>query len=291
MTGIASRRRVAQGPLETAVAEALGKLRAARITDHRVHQARRALKKAGAALRVLRPQVGERTYQIENVTLRDAARLLAPLRDAKARLETFDDLRSQEAKRLRGVELEGLHQVLVAELAGARRWVRRPSGPLEECVALLEAHAGRMSGRSPTDERAEPLTDSVLKIYRRGRKALQAVRDEATAETLHEWRKQVKYLHHAVECLRPRFGEKAEKLLVRTDRVAGRLGDDHDLSVLLEFASRRVPDSLDPTAAEILAAVIARRRGKLQKAALKLGARLYRFKSARFLHRLTEGAG
>jgi hypothetical protein len=57
------------------------------------HKARVRVKKIRAALRLARPLIGQKVYRAENRWWRDAARSLAALRDADARLEALEALR------------------------------------------------------------------------------------------------------------------------------------------------------------------------------------------------------
>lgn len=273
-----------------AVDEALAKLRTKRITDHRIHQARRALKKARAALRVLRPALGERVYQLENVTLRDAGRHLSPLRDAKATLETFDALIARCAEPLRDIDLEPLHRVLELDLVFVRRMVRRPSEPLDACIELLEAHRDRMRNAMRAGAVNDDAARAIKQIYRKGRKALAAAEATVAPEALHEWRKQVKYLLNAVDLIHGEVGPAVGKLLARADRIADLLGEDHDLTVLHRIALDHRVETLTPEAVEALTSTIGHRRRKLQRRAIKLGRRVFERKAGRFVRWLLEDA-
>jgi CHAD domain-containing protein len=57
-----------------------------------VHEVRKCFKKARAALRLARDDLGEDVYRQENACFRDAARPLTEVRDAEVMLETWDDL-------------------------------------------------------------------------------------------------------------------------------------------------------------------------------------------------------
>src|SRR5687768_5896640 len=74
------------------VERALRALRARHLTDEQVHTARKQLKRARANLRLLRGAVGGAVYTRENAALRDAARPLSGVRDAKVLIETADAL-------------------------------------------------------------------------------------------------------------------------------------------------------------------------------------------------------
>ena len=66
------------------------------------------------------------------------------------------------------------------------------------------------------------------RIYRRGRRALAAAHEKPTVEHLHEWRKQVKYLRHQLELLRPMKAIVLEPFVERAEQLGDILGDDHD---------------------------------------------------------------
>src|SRR5262249_11482283 len=71
---------------------ALEHLVKARVSDEDVHRARRSLKKARAALRLMRPGITDAQYRGLNATLRDAARPLSQVRDSKVLLDTLRGL-------------------------------------------------------------------------------------------------------------------------------------------------------------------------------------------------------
>src|SRR4029079_14756022 len=62
--------------------------------DTPVHQTRKYLKKARAALRLVRKEIGRSAFRQQDHYLRDAARLISDLRDAEVRLETVRQLQS-----------------------------------------------------------------------------------------------------------------------------------------------------------------------------------------------------
>jgi hypothetical protein len=125
------------------------------------------------------------------------------------------------------------------------------------------------------------LRDGIERIYRKGRKALAKARSARSDETLHEARKQVKYLAVALKILTATEAHRAARLGKRADSIARRLGRDHDLAVVgqrLSVAAGKPGKSLLDD--------LRRRRKKLQKKALKRAKRLYRRKPARFVERL-----
>ena len=240
------------------------------LSDESVHAARKALKKARAALRLLRPGLGEALFRAENRALRDAGRCLSPLRDTKSQLDALAELRRRHPAKLRLAGLDALDAGLRAERVAARRKLELQ---LQSCLALLEP-AGRADFA-----RVDPsvLENGVRRVYSKGRKAFRQAGKAGTAEALHEWRKQVKYLHDALEALHGADAGKTAKIAKRADKLADRLGDDHDLAVLSQ--RERAPKKLRK--------LIAGRRKKLQKRALRLGEKLYRKRPRRVAARLS----
>jgi CHAD domain-containing protein len=246
--------------LLASIANARAQLGTPSLSDERVHEARKALKKARAALRLLRPGLGEALFRAENRALRDAGRCLSPLRDTKSQLDALAALRRRHAGKLRptraGGGLDGIESALRADQAAARRKLE-----LQPCLALLE----RALRAELVRVDSSVLEKGLRRIYRKGKKTFRMAGKAGTPEALHEWRKQVKYLHDALAALDGAARGKSAKIAKRADKLADRLGDDHDLAVLSQ--RRRAPKKLRK--------LIAGRRKKLQERALRLGEKLY----------------
>ena len=102
---------------------------------------------------------------------------------------------------------------------------------------------------------------------------MEDVRDDPTTDGLHEWRKRVKYHRYHLRMLEPLWPEVWGARRAAVHELSDLLGDDHDLAVLRgELEARR---GLADDAVRTLAAVVDRRRGELQRAAMPLGARLF----------------
>ena len=84
-----------------------------------VHETRRHLKKARAALRLMARHVRPSDLKAERAKLRDVGRLISDVRDAEVRLQTVQHLRGQ--RRLRGDhDLAETEDLLVLELESFR---------------------------------------------------------------------------------------------------------------------------------------------------------------------------
>ena len=240
--------------LYASIAVALARIAAARVSDRSVHEARRALKRARAALRLLRPGLDPAAYRAQNALLRDAGRSLAPLREARAARDALRDLQRRWPE-ARGTSLP--------IRPAAPRAASRPA-----VEAMLRSALVRAAQRDFEEIAPAKLGTGLRRIYRKGRHALAAARKSGEEDALHEWRKHVKYLANGLRVL---FGEAPEaKVIRRAERLADRLGEAHDLALL----SAREP-ALEPFAGK--------RRAKLRKRAFALGRKLYRQKPKRFL--------
>jgi CHAD domain-containing protein len=235
-----------------------------------VHEARKALKKARAALRLLRPAAGEAAYRSQNAALRDAGRCIAPLRDSRSLMDAVALLKEHYPKKARRAGLGRVAARLQQNTATARRSLLADPGTLARCSALLERDFSADGSTSP-----EP---GLERLYRKGRKAFAEAKKAGTPDALHEWRKQVKYLMNALAIACRSGGGKAAKLAARADKLAGWLGDDHDLAALSQQARELPP----------LQALIERRRGKLRKRAFRLGRKLYGRKPKDFVGALLK---
>lgn len=252
----------------------------ATLSDQSVHAVRKDLKRARAALRLLRDAIGDAAYARENAALRDASRPLAPLRDARVSLDTVRSLLKAEKDPQRRALLVGESRALRAE----RKAVRAAAGDARERQELARAlqQVSERAGRWRLPREVWPVVrEGIERIYRKGRKALGNAQSRPTDANLHEARKQVKYLGAAMQILAAAHARRAERLAARADSIAERLGDDHDLALV----QRRIA-GVPRQRGNALVNDVKQRRKTLQKRALQRAHRLYRRKPARFLHRL-----
>jgi CHAD domain-containing protein len=279
------------GRLRETIGHALEQLEPGQpVPDENIHTARKSLKKARAVLRLLRDGMSDDVYQAENSGLRDAGRVLSPIRDARSLIDAFDSLHDRYTKELEKVELEPLRKILQSNLTKARRSLHldspAKSAELKNCIRGLEdclVLTKREDFAAIDPAVAGP---GLQRVYRTGRKAFAEAKAVRTTEALHEYRKQVKYLFNAIDGLdaaqNDRNSRTNSKILKWADRVGERLGDDHELAVLSLEISRATYTPVDSSVIKILHELIERRRVKLEKAALRLGKKLYAQKPRKF---------
>src|ERR1700760_4046544 len=94
-------RRIALGQLDIAI-EMLEDSKRGLSPEQRVHEARKALKRLRALLRLVQDELGDATYEREHELVRRCGTQLAKARDAEVVLAPLDGLIAREPKQLRG---------------------------------------------------------------------------------------------------------------------------------------------------------------------------------------------
>jgi len=270
------------------VDDAIVQLRGEAESDHAeaVHEARKDIKKIRSALRLVRHEIGDDVWRRENDHYREVARGLGGFRDAEILVEALDELTERFGEESEG-HYDGLREQLERENRAAH-----DDGSLER--AMGEAAAGLVAGRNrieslPLDgDGWDLIGPGFHRTYRRGRKRLRAVEEEASVTNLHELRKRVKDLWYQVRLVREADEHMLGALADHAHDLSDHLGDDHDLALLRETVQRRRTAFAEPAHKRHLLEAIDRRRGELQFAAISLGERVYAEKPKRFAKRLEK---
>jgi CHAD domain-containing protein len=264
--------------------KALESLAVRRLTDEKVHDARKRIKKARAALRLLRDGLGKATYTRENAALRDVARPLSQVRDSKVLLDTLEKLNDRFGRKCRGLALDGFRRALNRERQALRRQILGRAAPLKAQVTALRRIRSHAKDWHLGKHDWPVIGRGLERVYGKGRRALSAAETEGTPECFHEWRKQVKYLRHQLEFLTPVWPEVLRELADEAHKLADDLGDEHDLTVLRQKAQAH-QDTL-ANDFSILLALIDRRRIELREKAVIRGRQLYEEKTGTFVIRV-----
>ena len=242
------------------------------LTDEAVHKARKGLKRSRAILRLLRHLIGTPTYRCENRLLRDSARPLTALRDAKVLIEALQRLARKWIPLVR---------LLKEDLDRCREQLSPQR--VSDVTASLEDVKERLEGIDENTLQAMITRKDLDRIYRKGRSAFTELRKSGTDARLHEWRKQVKYLLDQIELVRGFGVRHLGKPRRQADRLAEILGNDHDLAVLKnkirEFvAAGKMHVSAATSKVSVLKQLerrLERRRCALQRKARRLGSSLF----------------
>ena len=251
-----------------------------------IHEARKDIKKIRSALRLVRDELGDEVWRRENDHYRDVARLLSAHRDAEILVEALDGLGERFGQPARD-RFDGLRAQLDEENQAAH-----DDGTIERSMAgaAAELAAGRARiDTLPLDGDGWGLiAPGIHRSYRRGRKRLKAVEEEASVTNLHELRKRVKDLWYQLRLIKDADKQLIGSLADHAHDLSDHLGDDHDLALLREQVHSRRDLFASPADQRHLLQEIDQRRGELQFAAISLGQRIYDEKPKKFTARLSK---
>ncbi len=251
-----------------------------------IHEARKDMKKIRSALRLVRDAIGDDAWRRENDHYRDVARKLSAHRDAEILVSSLDDLRERFGPAA-GRRSGKLREQLDAENRDAH-----DDGTIERTMA--SAAAELIACRSSLDELVLDgdgwgvIAPGLHRTYRRGRKRLRSVEEEASVTNLHELRKRVKDLWYQLRLIREADRPMIGALADHAHDLSDHLGDDHDLALLREEAQGRRDAFATPADQRHLLQEIDQRRGELEFAAISLGGRIYAEKPKKFTSRLAK---
>jgi CYTH domain-containing protein/CHAD domain-containing protein len=235
-----------------------------------IHGARKDLKKARAALRLVREELGEKTFKRENRTLRDAARLLSPSRDATVKLETLEALIEGDA----GDVPPGPAALWRDALAADRdRIVEAEADQSDAAVEAIEAVIERSHHWKLHHTGWKLLSPGLDTAFSEGRDAYEALGEDPTFEEVHELRKRGKDLWYQLRLLRDAWQPVLEPTAEEIHEFTDLLGDHHDLAVLAEDLDGR--EEIGSAHKNVLHELIASEQASLLSDARTLGARVY----------------
>ena len=256
-----------------------------------VHEARRAIKRARALLRLADPWPSNSST---DATLRDASRALAVLRDADVMVLTAEDLRDGSPSS--EPDLVPLHLLESLEEERARRFAESSSvdGPLRVAGELLRSVVAEVQDPPAPEGMAGPesTTSGGMELFRLGLGAsyasVQARADTAAGEgpideRSHKLRKRVKDLRYQLEFLdtgQPKLGRLVRDLHHLTDL----LGDANDLATLSRYTASA--DVLCETERAALTAHVERGKQRLRSEAATLSTRLFEEEPDSFVRRI-----
>lgn len=248
-----------------------------------IHETRKAVKRLRAALSLIREELGPR-YDDWISRLRAVNRQLSSVRDLDASLKILDDMRPACSLPQQAV-IEQLQLELTQQRNACAAACGEDSGPamVAELDAVLEGFADWQNSA----DGFELIRPALRDMARRARRMIRRLQEESHVETVHALRKLVKWRLYWLEFLQPLWprGLLAEQRLV--DSLADRLGDYHDLAVLLHWVrqSATVQNASQARCVESLQQRLRSQQKKLERRALKLASYLFSERPKAFTRR------
>ena len=246
-----------------------------------VHEARKSFKRVRALLKLARDELPRDVYEREVERFREAGRRLSGARDSQVLLQTLDGICERFVQDVPASNFSTLRETLASELRAAEQSSGEGAEATEAVLKDLSLARRSLPEWRCRHSRVEALVGGLERIYRRGRRALDTAAADPGDEHFHEVRKRTKELWHAAEILSAAAPKQMAKLARRAHRLSELVGDDHDLAVLAARVRERDDLFVDAAEQASLQTLIARRRSKLQRQALSLGARVYGSKARR----------
>jgi len=249
-----------------------------------VHETRKHLKKARAAVRMISDEVLRAHFQREHRCLGKVARLISDIRDAEVRLQTVKGLRElspgNKNRNLRETE-ELLAFELDSFLAAFSDWQ-------EEAKTILTRVRDRIAKWPLDDLGCKTIRQAAQQSYKRGRQALRRAQKKPTPENFHSFRKETKQLWYQLRILRPLHPVILKELADELKTIGQHLGHAHDLAFLTERLRSITGGKGRRRGQEALGGLIVSRQKELQRMAAALGERFYALRPREFGRRISE---
>ena len=203
--------------------------------DSRVHEARKHIKRLRALLALVAPVVDAGPLQDFKALLRSTAHTLAGLRGEAALAESFASLYEHYEHELSSGEAERIQ----AALAGSVEAKTAVEDTLQTARQTLVKGCSLTSTLRPSKAGWPALKKGFRATYRRARRAHAKARSQPSAECLHAFRTPAKRHFYQLQLFEAVAGEKVTDRRKALNELGERLGDHHDLSLLLEELERR----------------------------------------------------
>lgn len=261
--------------------------------DVGIHEARKAMRRVRAILRLVRDPLGDRVYFAENIALRDTGRIIGGSRDATVLVETVHGLSFLYSD----VVHVNAYEQLLEHLGERDELIRRriTASTVHDVIGRLQASRNRFAAWPARFGEAGPVADDfatvrrgIRRVYRRGRRRMADAALVRTSSAHHVWRKRVRYLRFQMELLEGMWPRMQRGLARDLAFLADVLGAEHDLAMLenlLAYEPEMLPDD---AARQVLGDLVTRNRLRLQDAARPVGQRVYAEEPDVFVDRLAS---
>jgi hypothetical protein len=235
-----------------------------------VHEARRHVKKARAALRLVDPVLEAPSGT--GAALRLANHLLAPISDGEAVADTFARIVRMNPRALAAVDGEVIHsRLLCLEKTVVRRV--RASGALSTAIAVLQNEREALSRWTLRGSGFQAIAPGLKRCIRQARRSMYDAERHPTNEAFHRWRRRVKDHWLQLRLLEARCGGKLSACQRRLETLDGDLGELRNVALLkLALAKLSIASPRDLRRCRRVLRVCER---QLRRHAHTLGARIY----------------
>lgn len=226
-----------------------------------VHPARRRLKLARSLLRLMKPALGQDSFQLENEALRDAAQALAGLRRTEAMSEAIAKLKADARKH------GSVDQAVFTDLETAAHNLRQDvvspeelSRHITDAAGRVEELRGRISAWTLPKRDIALFVEGLRACFAKARRLLREGLEKKELPLLHEARKSVIHHLHHIELLTPLWPKLFKVWAAELQKLREDLGDLNDLDDLSGEFDRPESPFAEIASKEKTLALIDRRR-------------------------------
>ena len=251
-----------------------------------IHDTRKNFKKVRTVLRLVRTDIREECFQIENSFYRDAGRTLSDLRDSSVLIQTFDKLVKSSELEMSNFDFSVFRDFLVEKHKTIRTAKSKKSAVINSLSTDLLLARSRVFDWSLSGDDFKLIKKNLQLIYEQGQKYMYAVFSEAIKENVHEWRKRVKDLWYAMRILSNLWPEIMSPLVLLLGKLSDSLGDANDLFLLKEKIISNQSKLKDDQHTRELINFIDRRIIDLLREARSIGRKVYSEDSKYFVGRM-----
>ena len=205
-----------------------------------VHDSRKALRRARAALTMMSSALPKSERRAVRGALQDARRSLSTIRDHSVAPETLGQLALSDEDR------DTAKRVLdnAAEAIPATAEIKQLLG---EAAARAAAQAEALEAALPAQVTWSDVADGIKTLYASARRARRA--SKVSKSWFHAWRKRSKELAYALDFVARQAGPRAAAIQSEMDGVTDLLGPAVDLVMVRDFVKTHslglTPDSVD----------------------------------------------
>ena len=246
--------------------------------DTPVHEVRKHIKKARAAVHLLKKEIGRGLFKRQDHCLRDVGRLISDIRDAEVRLQTVRELQGIKQRRKRCTYAK-VEELLVLELenfmAAFAEWQSQAAPMLLRAREELEIWSVEKFGPAQ-------LCCALQQSYKCARQALATAKASSLPEDFHAFRSAAKQLWYQLRLVRPANAVVLKNLTDELHAIGDLLGRAHDLSFLGDRLRQDHGHSAAEREGHNLLAVIEASESDLQRAAAELADRFFSEKARDF---------
>jgi len=248
-----------------------GELRGNADAETAIHNARRALKRLRALLRLVRPGLDPFVYRRETQRLAETGRLLAGERDRHVMRQTLKKLTASATPPLPDALLTSFETLLSASAAVS---LLDPAQARQKAIARMATSRRFFESNAIAGLAIEHAFEGVGKVYRKGRRLHRTCLEPATDEDFHALRKCVQQHWRHMQLLSRAWPDALSARAAEAKMLSQLLGEDHDFAVLISYASAHV-DALPEEGVSQLVALARKEQAHLRAQVHLHGGRLF----------------